>query len=188
MSRAGPPSESAKPKLDVSGLRQTWPLPSQPRPIVIVGAGGIVRDAHMPAYRKAGLTVTGVTDVESERAGSLAVDYGLRNLYPELDQDPFIRLDPYDEFIFLASHIRVPEKLVVRRFKMDHHFGYLGRHPFGRPHIEGNICPAPVIDIEFKCGIRFGGAPGVYPGFLTVSGDSISSDITGKILCENRLF
>jgi hypothetical protein len=30
-------------------LRQTWPLPARPRPIVLIGAGGIVQDAQLPA-------------------------------------------------------------------------------------------------------------------------------------------
>ena len=40
-------------------LTQAWPAPGTPRPIVICGAGGIVRDAHLPAYAMAGLTVGG---------------------------------------------------------------------------------------------------------------------------------
>lgn len=35
-------------------------LPDHPRPIVMIGAGGIVKDAHLPAYRKAGFTVWGL--------------------------------------------------------------------------------------------------------------------------------
>jgi predicted dehydrogenase len=65
-------------------LAQDWPAPSHPKPIVIIGAGGIIRDAHMPAYAKAGLTVTGVTDVDAARAKALAADYGLPNLYPDI--------------------------------------------------------------------------------------------------------
>ncbi|OIP82215.1 MAG: oxidoreductase [Rhodobacterales bacterium CG2_30_65_12] len=65
-------------------LTQSWPAPANPKPIVIVGAGGIVRDAHMPAYAKAGLAVTGVTDVEAGRAKALAEDFDLPNLYPDL--------------------------------------------------------------------------------------------------------
>jgi len=65
-------------------LTQGWPAPVAPKPIVIVGAGGIIRDAHMPAYAKAGLTVTGVTDVDADRAKSLAQDFDLPNLYPDL--------------------------------------------------------------------------------------------------------
>ena len=51
-----------------SDLRQAHPLPSNPRPIVIIGAGGIVNDAHLPAYRKAGFTVAGLYDRNPEQA------------------------------------------------------------------------------------------------------------------------
>ncbi|MCC6777635.1 MAG: gfo/Idh/MocA family oxidoreductase, partial [Hyphomicrobiales bacterium] len=47
----------------MSELRQSWPRPSTPRPIVIIGAGGIVTDAHLPAYRLAGFPVAGVFDL-----------------------------------------------------------------------------------------------------------------------------
>lgn len=67
-----------------AALNQAWPAPAAPRPIVIVGAGGIVRDAHMPAYGRAGLTVSGVTDVDAERARSLAADFDLPDVYPDL--------------------------------------------------------------------------------------------------------
>jgi predicted dehydrogenase len=49
-------------------LRQAHPLPSDPKPIVILGAGGIVNDAHLPAYRKAGFAVAGVYDRNPEQA------------------------------------------------------------------------------------------------------------------------
>ena len=39
-------------------------LPRNPRPIVILGAGGIVHDAHLPAYRKAGYPVFGIENRE----------------------------------------------------------------------------------------------------------------------------
>ena len=45
-------------------LKNNWPLPSFPKPIVIIGAGGIVNDAHMPAYRKANFDVLGLYDVD----------------------------------------------------------------------------------------------------------------------------
>lgn len=47
-------------------------------PIAIIGCGGIVRDAHLPAYRLAGFKVAGVTDVDPTRSQSLANDFGLR--------------------------------------------------------------------------------------------------------------
>jgi len=57
---------------DPATLNQAWPRPSTPRPIVIVGAGGIVSDAHMPAYRKAGFEVVAIHDIDAEAARKTA--------------------------------------------------------------------------------------------------------------------
>lgn len=59
-------------------LRQHWPLASKPRPIVIIGAGSIVGDAHLPAYRKVGYTVQGIFDPDLPRARALAETWGCR--------------------------------------------------------------------------------------------------------------
>ena len=53
-------------------LVQTWPRPSRPRPIVIIGAGGIVRSAHLPAYRRLGYPVAGLYDVNPSAAATTA--------------------------------------------------------------------------------------------------------------------
>ena len=58
--------------IPVSELRQSWPRPRAPRPIVIIGAGGIVTDAHLPAYRLANFPVTGVYDLNHDRALEVA--------------------------------------------------------------------------------------------------------------------
>lgn len=52
------------------------PLPRAPRPIVAIGAGGVVRDAHWPAYRLAGFPVAAVFDLDRARAERLAADFG----------------------------------------------------------------------------------------------------------------
>ena len=44
-------------------LTQAWPRPSRPRPIVIIGAGGIVRTAHLPVYRAMELPIAGIFDI-----------------------------------------------------------------------------------------------------------------------------
>ena len=48
------------------------------RPVIIVGAGGIVRDAHLPAYAKAGFRVLGIFDLARDKAEALANQHGLR--------------------------------------------------------------------------------------------------------------
>jgi len=67
--------------LDSTKLRQSWPRPSRLRPIVIIGAGDIVRDAHLPAYRKAGLPVTGVFDLRREVAEARAKEFNLPRVF-----------------------------------------------------------------------------------------------------------
>lgn len=55
--------------------------PENPLPIVIIGAGGIVKDAHLPAYRKAGFEVAGITNRTRARAEKLAEEFGIPNVY-----------------------------------------------------------------------------------------------------------
>jgi len=68
----------------MNALKQSWPLPSSPKPIVIIGAGGIVRDAHLPAYKKANLPVRGVFDLDKNRSSSLAEEWGISETYDTL--------------------------------------------------------------------------------------------------------
>ena len=42
------------------------------RPIVIIGAGGIVKEAHLPAYQKAGFEVRAIFDLDGEKSEKLA--------------------------------------------------------------------------------------------------------------------
>jgi predicted dehydrogenase len=67
-------------------LNQTWPMPSKPRPITIIGAGGIIRDGHMPGYAKIGLPVAGIFDLDKGKAQAVAKDYGIPTVFESLDQ------------------------------------------------------------------------------------------------------
>ena len=59
-------------------------LPNNPRPIVSIGAGGIVHDAHYPAYQKAGFQVHGLYDLSDERAQMMAQKFNVPNVYPSI--------------------------------------------------------------------------------------------------------
>jgi len=65
-------------------LIQHWPAPTAPRPVVIIGCGGIVRDAHLPAYRKAGLPVAACTDTDAARARALADDWDIPLVHADI--------------------------------------------------------------------------------------------------------
>ena len=67
-------------------IRQQPLLPKVLRPIVCIGCGGIVRDVHLPAYRKAGFPVAGVYDPDREKAGQLAADFQIPAVYVSLEE------------------------------------------------------------------------------------------------------
>ena len=56
------------------------------RPIAIVGAGGIVDGAHLPAYRLAGLEIIGITDVDPARARDVAARHGIPRVYATVEE------------------------------------------------------------------------------------------------------
>jgi predicted dehydrogenase len=49
--------------------------------IGVIGCGGIVRGAHLPAYRKAGFRVTGIWNRTIETARTVAEDFGIPRVY-----------------------------------------------------------------------------------------------------------
>lgn len=65
-------------------ITQTAVLPKQARPIVSIGGGGIVHDAHYPAYRKAGFSVAGIFDLKPERAHWMADQFTVPTVYTTL--------------------------------------------------------------------------------------------------------
>lgn len=89
------------------------PLPETPMPIIIIGAGGIVGDAHLPAYRKAGFRVAGITNRTRARAEKLAQEYGIPHVYDSVEDA--VRHAPenavYDLTIMPAQFVEVLRQL-----------------------------------------------------------------------------
>jgi predicted dehydrogenase len=67
-------------------INQALALPERPRPIVAVGAGGIVNDAHQPAYRKAGFETIGIFDLDQARARATAEVFGIAKVFASLEE------------------------------------------------------------------------------------------------------
>jgi len=88
-------------------------LPQHPFPIVIIGAGGIVNDAHLPAYKKAGFHVVGITNRTKQRAEELASRFQIPNVYDDVaeavSQAPADAV--YDVTIMPAQFVETLEKL-----------------------------------------------------------------------------
>ena len=76
------------------------PRPKSPRPIVILGAGGIVRTAHLPAYAKAGFPVIALADTASGRAAELATERGVERSFESVAEA--VRFAPADAVFDVA--------------------------------------------------------------------------------------
>ena len=63
-----------------------YPEPLTRRPIMIVGAGGVVRDAHLPAYKKAGFDLAGITDIDPDKAQQLAEQFGVKCIFSDIEE------------------------------------------------------------------------------------------------------
>jgi predicted dehydrogenase len=65
---------------------QTAPvMPRQPLPIIIVGAGGIVNDAHLPAYAIAGFPVAGIYDIDTAKARQTAERFAIPRVFESIE-------------------------------------------------------------------------------------------------------
>ena len=97
---------------DPSSLRQTLPAPTRPKPIVTIGAGSIVVDAHFPAYRKGGFPIAGVFDLDAERAKKVGETFGVR-VFGSLDEALGTEGAIFDLATPPAAHLSVLERAPV---------------------------------------------------------------------------
>jgi predicted dehydrogenase len=76
------------------------PRPKAVRPIVVIGAGGIVRAAHLPAYEKAGFPVIALMDQDRDKAAALAAERGIARVFASLPEA--VRFAPRDAVFDIA--------------------------------------------------------------------------------------
>jgi predicted dehydrogenase len=77
----------------------------------IIGAGGIVNYAHLPAYKKAGFNVVGITDRSRDQAERTAKDHGIAKVYAGVDEllrQPEIEI--VDIAVYPAEQLTIVEK------------------------------------------------------------------------------
>jgi predicted dehydrogenase len=87
--------------------------PAKKHPIHVIGAGGIVRDAHLVAYRKAGFQVASIFDPNRERAIALAKMFDIpwvpESLSETVGNAPadavFDIATPASEFLDILKHL-----------------------------------------------------------------------------------
>ncbi len=155
-------------------------LPAVPFPILIIGTGGIVRDAHLPAYRIAGFPVWGVYNRTRDRADELAAEYQIPHVFDDLEAA--IAAAP-DHVIF---DLALPASLfadTLRRLPRGSHV--LIQKPMGEDLKQARevleVCRERGLHAAINCQLRF--AP-----FVMAARSMIASGLIGELIdMEMRL-
>ena len=98
-------------EIDLSALRQAWPRASKPRPIVVIGAGSIVRDAHLPVYARLGLEVAGIFDLNRDAAGERAAAFKVPRVFASLAEAASVRDAIFDVAVPPSAIVSVLEQI-----------------------------------------------------------------------------
>jgi predicted dehydrogenase len=67
-------------------MKALFSIPEKLPPILIIGAGGIVNDAHLPAYGIAGFKVAGIYDIDLKKAKTTAERFSIPVVYDSLNE------------------------------------------------------------------------------------------------------
>lgn len=88
------------------------PRPRAARPIIVIGAGGIVHDAHLPAYAKAEFPVAALVDVSLEKAEGLAKEFKIPRAFSSIAEA--IRFAPPDAVFDIATPAKVLPSILAQ--------------------------------------------------------------------------
>jgi predicted dehydrogenase len=158
--------------LQHSPLQQRWPLPAAPRPIAIIGAGAIVRDAHLPAYRKARFEVAAIHDRDLGKARDLAAQYGIARVCESIAELAAIPGVVFD----LAL---VPEAALMALEQLPEGASVLIQKPLGRSLAEARqiveLCHRRTFTAAVNFQLRF------TPMMLAVR-DALARGLLGELL------
>ena len=157
---------------DAAVLRQAWPMPARPRPIAIIGAGGIVNDAHLPAYRKAGFPVAGLYDIDRARAELLAEKWGVAKVYRSLAE---VAAEP-DAVLDLATPPAAHAEVLAA---LPSGSTVLLQKPMGRDLAEADLILARVRERKLIAAVNF--QLRFAPMMLAVR-DAIERGLLGRVI------
>src|SRR5215203_5452754 len=148
-------------------------LPSQTQPIIIIGAGGIVGDAHLPAYKKAGFNVYGITNRTRKKAEDLANRFGIAHVYSSVAEA--VKNAPANVVYDLTT---MPDQFVDTLEQLPDGSAVLIQKPMGDYFRQAkeilSVCRRKQLVAAINCQLRF--AP-----YVAAARDMISRGLLGEI-------
>jgi predicted dehydrogenase len=115
----------------------------------MVGAGGIVKAAHLPAYRAAGFSVSAIYDRDVDRATSLAAEFGIPKVCRELAE---ILDDSSIEVMDIAVPPENQSEIVLRAIGCGKHL--LCQKPLARTAVEAEVLVRAAEDAGVKLAVN----------------------------------
>jgi len=129
-------------------------LPEKPAPIIIIGAGGIVGDAHLPAYKKAGFEVFGITNRTRAKAEKLAVEFNIPFVFDTVAEA--VRQAPANSVYDITI---MPDQFVETLEQLPDGSGVLIQKPMGDYFWQSKeileVCRRKKLAAAINCQLRF---------------------------------
>ncbi|TCC90034.1 Gfo/Idh/MocA family oxidoreductase [Pedobacter frigiditerrae] len=125
-------------------------LPVTEQPIIIIGAGGIVTDAHLPAYKIAGFKVHGIVNRTKERAEKVAGHFDIPNVYNSVAEA--VALAPANVVYDLTI---MPEQYIETLKQLPNGSAVLIQKPMGDDFNQAKEILALCREKDFKAAINF---------------------------------
>jgi predicted dehydrogenase len=131
-------------------LNYTPELPLTEQPIIIIGAGGIVADAHLPAYKLAGFKVHGIVNRTKEKAQKLANAFDIPHVYESVADAVATAPENaiYDLTIMPEQYLNVLQQLPVGS-------AVLIQKPMGDNFFEARAILELCREKKFKAAVNF---------------------------------
>jgi predicted dehydrogenase len=115
--------------------------PAHKVPIAIIGAGGIVDGAHLPAYKIEGLQVIGIYDVDSAKAKDVAARHGIPKVYSTLQE---LLADPQSTIVDIAVPAALQPDIFIQVAAAKKHI--LAQKPMATTVADGLMMAKAVAD------------------------------------------
>lgn len=149
------------------------PRPNNPVPIIIIGAGGIVRDAHLPAYTAAGLEVFALVNRTRSRAEQLAAEFNVSHVFETIGEA--VAAAPKDVVYDIAL---MPEQYMHVLESLPDEATVLIQKPMGETLDEARaileICRKKQFKAAINCQLR-------YAPYINVARQMIQQGLIGEL-------
>jgi predicted dehydrogenase len=156
----------------IRDLRQSWPRSSAPRPIVVIGAGSIVRDAHLPVYKRLGFPVAGIFDVNPKASAESAAAFAIPRVFESIDEAASMRDVVFDVAI-------PPENIAGVLERLPSGAAVLIQKPLGRDLADARRIVAICAERKLRAAVNF--QLRFAPNMLAVK-DALERGVFGDVL------